>query len=169
MGEGYHEIRLSADLFEFPPHLADGYAHFAPFHEIACYRGNFRYLANSHQERLPAFHGVVVSNELAEQHPDIVISYLKALAAAQYWYSVTPSALSLISQWTNLEMEVVAPILSSTYQKEQTGRFFSEMKIRPDWLSLQISRLSQIIGNEQLNMIDMNNWIQSEFLHQLNI
>lgn len=158
----------SHQLFEFPAHLADGYAHFAPFHDVACRGGKFRYLVDSDQERLPVFYGVVVGAQLAEKHPDIVIAYLKALAAAQYWYDSTPAALPLVSQWTRVETEIVAQILSSTYQKNQSGRFFSEMVIRPDWVRLHIDQLTQIPGNESLNEIDVNNWIQLEFLHQLN-
>ncbi|HEY9301657.1 MAG TPA: LysR substrate-binding domain-containing protein, partial [Phormidium sp.] len=47
---------------------ADGYAHFAPFHDIAYRQGKFRYLPGDHLNVLPAFHGVVVSAKLAEQY-----------------------------------------------------------------------------------------------------
>lgn len=157
----------SSNLFEFPVQFADSYAHFTPFHDIACRRGKFRYLLGSDQKTLPAFYGVVVSRKLAEQHPEVVIAYLKALNAAQYWYDTTSAAPALVSQWTRLETEVVVQILSSSYQTNQPRRFFSEMSIRPDWLDLHVAQLSQIPGNESLKAIDLGNWIQPEFLHQL--
>jgi NitT/TauT family transport system substrate-binding protein len=146
---------------------ADGYAHFAPFHDIAYRQGKFRYLPGDHLNVLPAFHGVVVSTQLAEQYPEVVIAYLKALTAAQYWYTITPSALSLISQWTNLDAEIVSQILSSVYHQNQPRRFFCEMTIRPDWIAQHIAQLRLIPGNEGLETINLDRWIQTEFLHQV--
>ncbi|MBW4444515.1 MAG: LysR family transcriptional regulator [Plectolyngbya sp. WJT66-NPBG17] len=144
------------------PIAADGYAHFAPFHEIAYRQGRFRYLEGD-ENILPAFHGVVVSATLAEQYPEVVIAYLKALTAAQYWYATTPSALSLISQWTDLDPEIVSRILSSC-GSSQPGRFFSEVMIRPDWIEQHIRQLGQIPGNEMVQNINLDRWIQPEFL-----
>ena len=149
------------------PIQADGYAHFAPFHDIAYRQGKFRYLQGDYLNVLPAFHGVVVSAQLAEQYPEVVIAYLKALSAAQYWYTITPSALSLISQWTNLDAEIVSQILSSVYHPNQPGRFFCEMTIRPDWIAQHIAQLCLVPGNERLETINLDRWIQTEFLHQV--
>lgn len=146
---------------------ADGYAHFAPFHDIAYRQGKFRYLPGDNLNVLPAFHGVVVSAQLAEQYPEVVIAYLKALTAAQYWYTITPSALSLISQWTNLDAEIVSQILSSVYHQNQPRRFFCEMTIRPDWIAQHIAQLRLVPGNEGLETINLDRWIQTEFLHQV--
>ncbi|HEY9692274.1 MAG TPA: LysR substrate-binding domain-containing protein [Oculatellaceae cyanobacterium] len=148
------------------PIQADGYAHFAPFHDIAYRQGKFRYLQGDNLNMLPAFHGVVVSAKLAEQYPEVVIAYLKALSAAQYWYTITPSALSLISQWTTLDAEIVSQILSNVYNQHQPRRFFCEMTIRPDWIAQHIAQLSLIPGNEALETINLDRWIQTEFLYQ---
>lgn len=153
--------------FNHPTKLADGYAHFAPFHAIACRQGNFRYLLNDDLSGLPTFHAVVVSEVLAEQHPEIIIAYLKALSAAQYWCTTTPSALSLITRWTNLDSEIVSQILRSSDHNHQSGRFLLETTIRPDWITQHIAQLSLIPGNENLRTIDLNQWIQPEFLHKV--
>ncbi len=145
---------------------ADGYAHFAPFHDIAYRQGKFRYLQGD-VNVLPAFHGVVVSASLAEEYPEVVIAYLKALAAAQYWLATTPSALSLVSQWTLLDSEIVSRILSSFYYENQPGHFFSEVNIRPDWIDQHIAQLSSIPGNEGIQKINLDRWIQPEFLHSV--
>lgn len=146
---------------------ADGYAHFAPFHDIACHRGKFRYLADDTGELLPAFYGVVSSSELADRYPEVVIAYLKALSAAQYWYDTTPAAPTLISQWTRLDAEIVNRILSSSYQRNMSGRFFAETQIRPDWLHQHVHELSRITDNESLRTINFDRWIQTEFLQRL--
>ena len=150
--------------FNFPLHFADSYAHFAPFHDVACRRGKFRYLADANLEALPAFYGVVVNSNLADHYPEVVIAYLQALMAAQYWYDTIPSAPTLVGKWTHLEADLVTQILSGAYQPEQSGRFFSETLIRPDWLKLHINELSQIPGNENLTTINLDRWIQTEFL-----
>lgn len=157
----------NSDAFEFPIHLADSYAHFAPFHDVACRQGKFRYLSDPRLENLPVFYGVVVRAELADYHPEVVIGYLKALTAAQQWYDRTPDALRLVSQWTQIETDIIAQILSTSYRQSQRGRFFSETAVRLDWLNLHIHQLSQISGNEHLNMIDLNHWIQPEFIQHV--
>lgn len=156
----------SPKSFEFPMHLADSYAHFAPFHDVACRQGKFRYLSDQRLDNLPVFYGVVVRAALAESHPEVVIGYLKALTAAQQWYDKTPAALKLVSQWTQVDPEIIAQILSTTYQ-HQSGRFFLETGIRSDWLNVHIQQLSQIPGNEQLQAIDLNHWIQPEFIQHI--
>ncbi|MCU0551451.1 MAG: LysR substrate-binding domain-containing protein [Leptolyngbya sp. Prado105] len=157
----------SAHQFEFSQQYADGYAHFAPFHEIACRRGQFRYLDGCNPEALPAFYGVVITSDLAEQHPEIAIAYLRALSAAQYWYDTTSAAPSLVAKWTHLDPEMIVQILSSSYQQNQPGRFFSEMQVRPDWLQLHIDQLSQIPGSKNFQTINLDQWVQPEFLQQI--
>lgn len=154
----------AAKTFEFPIALADCYAHFAPFHDVACRQGKFRYLLDPRVESLPVFYGVVVRAEIADRYPEVVIGYLKALRAAQQWYEMTAGAPRLVGQWTRIAPDLVAQILRSADQQNQPGRFFSETTIRLDWLKLHIEQLSQIPGNEQLKTIDLNHWIQTEFI-----
>jgi NitT/TauT family transport system substrate-binding protein len=165
------EVRLAsleaidlAQLVERLPPEADGYAHFAPFHDVACYRGNFRYVPCHDLEPLPAFYGVVANQSLTKHYPEIVIAYLRALKAAQYWYENTASSALLISQWTNVESEIILRSLSSSYCKTNTGRFFSEMEIRSDWIAAHVHELETIPGNEFLHQISLEQWIQPELL-----
>lgn len=160
------EYPNSTGVFEFPAHFADSYAHFAPFHDVACRQGKFRYLSAQCLENLPVFYGVVVRAELAERYPEVVVGYLKALTAAQQWYDRTPAALGLVNQWTGVDSEIIAQILSTSYQ-HQPGRFFSETAMRSDWLNVHIHQLSQIPGNEYLKRIDLNHWIQSDFVQKI--
>jgi len=143
---------------------ADGYAYFAPLHEIANSLGNFRRLVDSCDvATLPTFHGVVVQSYLADHHPDIIVAYLKALLAAQHWYISNSNALLLVSQWARLEPEIVAKTLEYSSIKT-TGLFLPETTIRLDWLTEHIHQLKLIPGNQQLEDINLTSWIQSEFL-----
>ncbi len=152
--------------FNFPLHLADSYAHFAPFHDVACRQGKFRHLIDDNLDHLPSFYGVVVNHDLADRYPEVVVAYLQALKAAQYWYHNTPSAPAQVAQWTRLELDLVTEILTGAYQSTPTARFFSETAIRPDWIALHIDQLSKIPNNQNLTQIDLERWIQPEFLHQ---
>lgn len=145
---------------------ADGYAYFAPLHDIASHKGQFRRLLledGLEREQLPTFHGVVVREAFADEHPDIVIAYLKALIAAQYWYETTPTALSLVSRWVGLDTQIVSKTLAD-YSSDAAGLFFPDTKIRTDWVEEHVRQLSRISGNEALGDINLSNWIQPELL-----
>ncbi|MEM9218741.1 MAG: LysR substrate-binding domain-containing protein [Cyanobacteria bacterium P01_F01_bin.150] len=142
----------------------DGYAYFAPLPEIANANGRFRRLiGDDNITELPTFHGIVVHETLADRHPDIVVAYLKALLAAQHWYSSTPNAVSLVSEWVRLDTEIVANTLDFT-GSNTTGLFFHETTIRSDWIVEHIRQLKSIKGNQNLGEININSWIQADFL-----
>jgi len=142
----------------------DGYAYFAPFHEIAQQQGKFKRLFDGNVNGLPAFHGVVVRDDFAEQHPQLVIAYLKALLAAQYWYATTASAPKLISQWIKLDAGIITQFLAGSYGKGQVGQYFLETQIRQDWIHDHVNQLKLVAGNEHVSRIDLNHWMQPEFL-----
>ncbi|MEM7061987.1 MAG: LysR substrate-binding domain-containing protein [Cyanobacteria bacterium P01_B01_bin.77] len=155
---------LSIDRLTPRNNQADGYAYFAPLHEIASHHGKFRRLVDTPGlTKLPTFHGIVVREAFAEQHPELVVAYLKALIAAQHWYINTPSALSLVSSWVRLDPEIVSKTLDYQ-QSNRTGLFFPETQIRTDWITDHIQQLKVIPGNEQLGEIDVKSWIQPNFL-----
>lgn len=148
----------------FHPEIASGYAYFSPFHQLARARGNFKYLFNDNLSQLPGFYGVVVSQSFAQLYPEIVVSYLKALIAAQYWLANTPSAFSLVSQWTKIKPSILASILSPTFPTETSSLFITDWQIRPDWLSSHIAEFQTIPNNRHFGKIKLDRWIQTEFL-----
>ncbi|HEY9623057.1 MAG TPA: LysR substrate-binding domain-containing protein [Crinalium sp.] len=144
----------------------DGYAYFAPFHEIAKHKGGFRRLFEGEVDRLPTFHGVVVQQALAETYPEVVVAYLKALLAAQYWYISTPLAPTLVSRWVNLDAAIVAKTLCVRDRDYAEGIYFPETQIRLDWVNEHLRQLAMIVGNEHLRQINLDRWVQPEFLEQ---
>jgi NitT/TauT family transport system substrate-binding protein len=146
-----------------PTYPVDGYAYFAPFHEIVKHSGGFRRLLQEGSNELPTFHGVVVQASLAEQYPEVIVAYLKALIAAQYWYQKTPIAPSLVSQWVSLDPAIIAKTLCSL-EVRGGGVFFSDTHIHRDWLNEHIKQLMAITGHESLSQINIEQWVQTEFL-----
>lgn len=142
----------------------DGYAYFAPFHEIARHRGQFRRLRPEHLDNLPTFHGVVIRDALAEQYPEIAVAYLQALLAAQYWYATQPMATSLVSRWVNMDAAIVAKTLRSSTSDQANVVYMPETQLRTDWLQAHIHQLGEIAGQEHLGQINIDRWMQPEFL-----
>ncbi|PSN14935.1 LysR family transcriptional regulator [filamentous cyanobacterium CCT1] len=144
----------------------DGYAYFAPFHEIARHRGQFRRLRHNNLDGLPTFHGVVIRSVLAEQYPEIAVSYLRALLAAQYWYATQPMATTLVSRWVNMDAGIVTKTLRSSTSDQADVVYLPETQLRTDWLEAHIHQLGQIAGQERLGQINLDRWMQPEFLER---
>ncbi|ASC70779.1 DNA-binding transcriptional activator LysR and ABC-type nitrate/sulfonate/bicarbonate transport system,tauA [Halomicronema hongdechloris C2206] len=153
--------RLISDLGQ-----VDGYAYFAPFHEIAKHKGQCRRLLEDNLDGLPTFHGIVVQQELASQYPEVVVAYLQALLAAQYWYATTPMAATLVSRWVNLDAAIVSKTLLTGASDYTQGVFFPETHIRADWVSEHVNQLQHIAGHEYLGQMNLNHWMQPEFLQR---
>ena len=147
-------------------HPVDGYAYFTPFHEIAKHKGQFRRLLQDSLDGLPTFHGVAIRDDFAEQYPDIAIAYLKALLAAQHWYTTHPIATTLVSRWANMDERIVATTLLSRESNDADVVYRPETQFRPDWLQAHIGELSQITGQEHLGRINLDRWMQPEFLEK---
>ncbi|HZG37752.1 MAG TPA: LysR substrate-binding domain-containing protein [Nodosilinea sp.] len=142
----------------------DGYAYFAPFHEIAKHKGQFRPLLHESLDGLPTFHGVVIRAHLAEQYPEIAVAYLRALLAAQYWYVTQPMATTLVSRWVNMDAAIVAKTLRASTSDQANVIYLPETQLRTDWLQAHIHQLGQIAGQEHLGQINLDRWMQPEFL-----
>ena len=146
--------------------LVDGYAYFAPFHEIARHKGHFRRLLPENLDGLPTFHGVVIRDDFAEQYPEIAVAYLKALLAAQYWYTHHAIATDLVSRWVKMDAAIVTKTLKSTVSDPADVIYHPETQLRADWLQAHIDHLGQIAGQEHLGNINLDRWMQPEFLEQ---
>jgi len=144
----------------------DGYAYFAPFHEIARHRGQFRRLFQDSLDGLPTFHGVVIRDDVAEQFPEIAVAYLKALLAAQYWYTTQPVAINLVSRWVNMDASIVTKTLLSSEGEGANVVYRPETELRTDWLQAHLHQISQIAGQEHLGQINLERWMQPEFLEK---
>lgn len=145
---------------------ADGYAYFAPFHEIARHKGQFRRLLQENLDGLPTFHGIVIRDDFADHYPEVAIAYLKALIAAQYWYTHRSIAPTLVSRWVNMDAAIVTKTLHSGEGSNTDVVYHPETQLRTDWLQAHIHHLSQIAGQEHLGQINLDRWMQPEFLEK---
>ena len=144
--------------------IAKGFAYFSPFHQLASERGNFKYLFDGNLSQLPGFYGVVVSQSFANKYPEVIVSYLQALIAAQNWLANTPSAFTLVSKWTKVKPTILDNILGSSFTDRSSSLFVNDCQIRPDWLSSHITQLQTVPNLQNLQEIKLERWIQPEFL-----
>lgn len=86
----------------------DAHADFVPFAELLPYRGFARKIFDGAETGVPTFHGVVVRRDFADNYPEVVVAYLRAMLDADDWVRTNPKlAAEKISQWTKIDKEVV--------------------------------------------------------------
>ena len=87
----------------------DGHADFGgPFGELFPFRGFAKKIFDGAQTGVPTLHGITVRSDFAEEHPDIVVAYLKAVLEANEMFREDPEGISAqIEEWSGVEKEVV--------------------------------------------------------------
>lgn len=86
----------------------DAHADFVPFGELFPFRGFARKIFDGAQTGVPTLHGITVRSDFAEEHPEIVVAYLKAVLEANQMFREDPEGISAqIEEWSGIEQEVV--------------------------------------------------------------
>ena len=86
----------------------DAHADFVPFGELFPFRGFAKKIFDGAQTGVPTLHGIVVRSDFAQEHPEIVKAYMKAMLEANQIFRANPEATSAnIEKWSGIEKEVV--------------------------------------------------------------
>ncbi|MEO0537551.1 MAG: ABC transporter substrate-binding protein [Cyanobacteria bacterium P01_A01_bin.123] len=86
----------------------DAHADFVPFGELFPFRGFAKKIFDGAQTGVPTLHGIVVRTDFAEEHPEIVVAYLKAMLEANQMFQADPEGISAqIEEWSGIDKEVV--------------------------------------------------------------
>ncbi len=141
----------------------DGHANFVPFMELLPYRGFARKIFDGAETKIPTFHGVVVRKDFGQNHPDIVVAYIKALMEANDWVRKNPKlAAEKIQEWTKIDKEVIYVFLGPG------GIHTLDPTIKPKWLETiksahgVLAKLNRIKDfNEQAWVNDI--WVRQAF------
>ncbi|MGK7912355.1 MAG: LysR family transcriptional regulator [Synechococcus sp.] len=141
-----------------------GYAHFSPFHELALERNQFRYLFDGNVSGLPAFYGVVARKGFADEHPDLVVSYLKGLVAAQHWQATVPNSSQKLSQWTRSAPRIIDSILGTSPTQYSQGLYFPDTQIRTDWIVEHVNHYQSATDDCQFASLNLGRWIDADFM-----
>ena len=86
----------------------DAHSDFCPWSELMEFRGTGRKIYDGSEAGVPYLHGVVVRKEFAEEHPEVVQAFIKAVYEAGKWIDADPmKATEMMEKWTGVEKEVL--------------------------------------------------------------
>lgn len=84
------------------------HADFVPFGELFSFRGFARKIYDGAQTGVPTLHGIVVRSDFAQEHPELVVAYLKAVLEANQLFQENPEEIATqIESWSGIDKEVV--------------------------------------------------------------
>ncbi|WP_315789135.1 ABC transporter substrate-binding protein [Fischerella sp. JS2] len=143
----------------------DAHANFVPFGELFPFRGFARKIFDGAQTGVPTFHGVLVRSDFAQENPEIVVAYLKALLEANKMFREQPEAMATkIEKWCGVEREVVYMFLgpSGLQQINPTIRQVNFDALKNSVVTLkQLGRLDASVNPE-----DVTKWGDDKYLRQ---
>jgi len=139
----------------------DGHANFVPFMELLPYRGFARKIFDGAETKIPTFHGVVVRKDFGQNHPDIVVAYIKALMEANDWVRKNPKlAAEKIQEWTKIEKEVVYVFLGPG------GIHTLDPTIKPKWLETIKSAHGVLAKLNRIKDFNEQAWVNEIWVRQ---
>ncbi|MGF1491629.1 MAG: ABC transporter substrate-binding protein [Microcoleaceae cyanobacterium] len=143
----------------------DAHADFVPFGELFPYRGFAKKIFDGAQTGVPTLHGIVVRSDFAEEHPEIVVAYMKAVLEANEMFRQTPEQISAsIDEWAGIEKEVVYMFLgpSGLQPLDPTIR-----EVHLEALKNSIATLTELGKVERtVNPDDVEGWVDESYLKE---
>ncbi len=143
----------------------DAHADFVPFGELFPFRGFAKKIFDGAQTGVPTLHGIVVRSDFAEEHPEIVVAYLKAILEANQMFQADPEGISTqIEGWSGVDKEVVYMFLGPS----------GLQPLDPTIGEVQISSLKNSIATltslgrleNPVDPEEVTNWIDESYLRQ---
>lgn len=143
----------------------DAHADFVPFGELFPFRGFAKKIFDGAQTGVPTLHGIVVRSDFADQYPEIVTAYMKAMLEANQMYRENPEAISGdIEEWAGIEKEVVYMFLgpSGLQTLDPTIR-----EVHTEALKNSITTLTELGKvDRSVNPENVTQWIDKSYLQQ---
>ena len=139
----------------------DAHADFVPFAELLPYRGFARKIFDGAQTKVPTFHGLVVRKDFAEQYPELVVAYIKAMMDANEWVRANPRrAAEKIAEWTKIEKEVVYIFLG------KSGIHTLDPTIKPLMLDTVKTAYGVLQKLGRVKQFNMDAWVNETYVRQ---
>lgn len=139
----------------------DGHGNFVPFADLLPYRGFARKIFDGAQTKVPTFHGVVVRKDFAEQYPEAVVAYIRALMEANDWVRKDPKlAMQKVEEWTKIEKEVAYMFLGPG------GIHTLDPTIKPRWVDTLKTAYGVLNKLGRVKEFDANAWINETYVKQ---
>lgn len=137
----------------------DAHADFCPWSELMEFRGTGRKVYDGSETTIPYLHGVVVRQELAEEKPEVVIAFLKAVIDAGKWIDENPMrAAESLEKWTGVEKEVQYLYFS------KGGHLTLDPTIKPAWIEALKLDHGVLAREKQIPPLDFDAWITDKYI-----
>ena len=137
----------------------DAHADFCPWSELMEFRGTGRKIYDGSETGVPYLHGVVVREDFADQYPEIVTAFVKAVYEAGDWIREDPArAVDLMEKWTGVEKEVLYIYFS------QGGHLTLDPTIKPEWVDALKFNHGVLVTEKSIPTLDFDEWITEEYV-----
>ncbi len=137
----------------------DAHADFCPWSEIMEFRGTGRKIFDGSEAGVPYLHGVVVREDFADEYPEVIIAFVKAIYEAGEWIRKDPTyAVDMMEKWTGVEKEVLYIYFS------QGGHLTLEPSIKTAWVDALKFNHGVLVKEKAIPPLDFDEWITEEYL-----
>ncbi len=139
----------------------DAHSDFCPWSEIMEFRGTGRKIYDGSEAGVPYLHGVVVRQDFAEEYPELVVAFLKAVYQAGEWIREDPMrAVSEMEGWTGVEKEVLYLYFSTG------GHLTLDPTIKPAWVEALEFDHGVLVREKAIPPLDFDAWITEDYVRQ---
>ncbi len=137
----------------------DAHSDFCPWSEIMEYRGTGRKIYDGSETGVPYLHGVVVRQDFAEEYPEVVQAFIKAVYEAGEWIREDPMrAVTEMESWTGVEKEVLYLYFS------EGGHLTLEPSIKTEWVDALKFNHGVLVKEKAIPPLDFDAWITEDYL-----
>ena len=137
----------------------DAHSDFCPWSEIMEFRGTGRKIYDGSEAGVPYMHGVVVRKDLADDYPEVVQAFIKAVYDAGKWIKEDPiRATDLMEKWTGVEKEVLYIYFS------KGGHLTLDPTIKPAWVDALKFDHTVLVKEKAIPPLDFDDWITEKYL-----
>jgi NitT/TauT family transport system substrate-binding protein len=137
----------------------DAHADFCPWSELMEFRGTGRKIYDGSETGIPYLHGVVVRKDFAEQYPEVVQAFIKAVYDAGKWIEEDPlRATDFMEKWSGVEKEVLYLYFS------KGGHLTLDPTIKPAWVDALTFDHAVLAKEKQIPPLDFKAWITEDYI-----
>jgi NitT/TauT family transport system substrate-binding protein len=137
----------------------DAHSDFCPWSEIMEFRGTGRKIYDGSETGIPYLHGVVVRQDFAEQYPEVVVAFIKAVYDASKWIDEDPKrATDMMEKWTGVEKEVLYLYFS------KGGHLTQDPTIKQQWIDTLKLDHGVLVKEKLATGLDFDSWITETYI-----
>ena len=137
----------------------DAHSDFCPWSEIMEFRGTGRKIYDGSETGVPYLHGVVVREDFAEEYPEVVQAFIKAVWEAGEWIREDPmQAVTQMEGWTGVEKEVLYLYFS------EGGHLTLEPSIKTEWVDALKFNHGVLTREKAIPPLDFEAWITEDYI-----